>query len=103
MIPKENLLPIHTINENLLPEIASSITEYMDLEELRKRLAECTSQLSEKQQKVLKMRYEKGMTLEAVGEALGLCGGSIEQIEKHALWKLRHPCRSNKLVEFLKN
>ena len=47
--------------------------------------------LTDKEREVLKMRYEDGMTYEAVGKTYGVTRERVRQIEQKALRKLRHP------------
>ncbi len=71
-------------------------------------LAEATlevlGQLTEREQKVLRMRFGIGMntdhTLEEVGKQFGVTRERIRQIEAKALRKLRHPSRARKLKTF---
>ena len=71
-------------------------------------LAEATlevlEQLTEREQKVLRMRFGIGMntdhTLEEVGKQFGVTRERIRQIEAKALRKLRHPSRAKKLKTF---
>jgi len=71
-------------------------------------LAEATlevlDQLTEREQKVLRMRFGIGMntdhTLEEVGKQFGVTRERIRQIEAKALRKLRHPSRAKKLKTF---
>jgi len=72
-------------------------------------LAEAThevlEQLTEREQKVLRMRFGIGMntdhTLEEVGKQFGVTRERIRQIEAKALRKLRHPSRAKKLKTFV--
>jgi len=72
-------------------------------------LAEATQevleQLTEREQKVLRMRFGIGMntdhTLEEVGKQFGVTRERIRQIEAKALRKLRHPSRAKKLKTFV--
>ena len=61
--------------------------------------------LSEREGKVLKMRFGVGdgteHTLEEVGKAFTVTRERIRQIESKALRKLRHPSRSSQLRPFL--
>ena len=72
---------------------------------LRDLLKEIMVDLSEREQKILKMRFglEDGIfhTLEEVGKVSGVTRERIRQIEAKALRKLRHPSRSEKLRSFL--
>ena len=65
---------------------------------------EVLGQLTEREQKVLRMRFGIGMntdhTLEEVGKQFGVTRERIRQIEAKALRKLRHPSRARKLKTF---
>ncbi len=66
---------------------------------------EILSSLTEREAKVLRMRFGIGMntdhTLEEVGKQFDVTRERIRQIEAKALRKLRHPSRSEKLRSFL--
>ena len=66
---------------------------------------EALSELSDREQEVVKMRYGlvdgQAKTLEEVGREFGVTRERIRQIEAKTLAKLRHPQRSQKLKEFL--
>lgn len=51
--------------------------------------------LSEREQGVLSLRFEKRLTLEQCGKEYGITRERIRQIEAKALRKLRHPTRTN--------
>jgi len=72
---------------------------------LRDRLQEVLKTLSEREQKVLKLRFgvDDGCprTLEEVGTMFSVTRERIRQIEAKALRKLRHPTRLQKLEGFL--
>ena len=72
---------------------------------LREQLMEVLDTLSEREQKVLKLRFglEDGRprTLEEVGKQFQVTRERIRQIEAKALRKLRHPSRSKKLKDYL--
>jgi RNA polymerase primary sigma factor len=70
---------------------------------LRKCVAEALSQLTPREERILRMRFGIGMadhTLEQVGNAFGVTRERIRQIEAKALEKLGHPARSGKLATF---
>jgi RNA polymerase primary sigma factor len=72
---------------------------------LRDRVAEALSQLTPREERILRMRFGIGMpdhTLEQVGKTFGVTRERIRQIEAKALKKLGHPARAGKLVSFLK-
>jgi len=72
---------------------------------LKEQLHEILDSLSERERKVLEMRFGlsdgQGRTLEEVGLAFGVTRERIRQIEAKALRKLRHPIRSRKLRDYL--
>jgi len=73
---------------------------------LKEQISEVLDSLTEREARVLKMRFglEDGVnqTLEAVGMVFGVTRERIRQIEAKALRKLRHPTRSRKLKGFFK-
>ncbi|MBQ9155917.1 MAG: RNA polymerase sigma factor RpoD [Eubacterium sp.] len=72
---------------------------------LRDQLEEVMDTLSQREQKVLSLRFGledgKPRTLEEVGREFHVTRERIRQIEAKALRKLRHPTRSKKLRDFL--
>ena len=72
---------------------------------LRENLDEVLSSLSDREARVLKMRFGLGgkrpMTLEEVGKEFGVTRERIRQIEAKALRKLKHPSHRKKLQDFL--
>jgi RNA polymerase primary sigma factor len=72
---------------------------------LREQMQTVLDLLSERERKVLEMRYGlkdgQAHTLEEVGQAFGVTRERIRQIEAKALRKLRHPTRSRKLRDYL--
>ncbi len=72
---------------------------------LKENLDEVLKALSEREERVLKMRFglggKKPMTLEEVGREFGVTRERIRQIEAKALRKLKHPSRRKKLQDFL--
>jgi RNA polymerase primary sigma factor len=71
---------------------------------LQEATLEVLEGLTDREQKVLRMRFGIGMntdhTLEEVGKQFGVTRERIRQIEAKALRKLRHPSRSTKLRTF---
>ena len=63
------------------------------------------SELSEREQEVVKMRFGlvdgQAKTLEEVGKEFGVTRERIRQIESKTLAKLRHPIRSLRLRDYL--
>ncbi len=72
---------------------------------LKKQLAEVLDTLTEREKKVLSLRFGlddgRSRTLEEVGKEFGVTRERIRQIEAKALRKLKHPSRSKKLKDFL--
>jgi RNA polymerase primary sigma factor len=72
---------------------------------LKENIKEVLDTLSEREAKVLKMRFGldgyKPMTLEEVGKAFGVTRERVRQIECKALRKLKHPSRRKKLQDYL--
>ena len=72
---------------------------------LKEQLDEVLGTLTEREQKVLRLRFGlddgRARTLEEVGKEFNVTRERIRQIEAKALRKLRHPSRSKKLRDFL--
>ena len=72
---------------------------------LKEQLNEVLSTLTEREAKVLKLRFGledgRSRTLEEVGKEFNVTRERIRQIEAKALRKLRNPSRSKKLKDFL--
>ena len=72
---------------------------------LKEQLNEVLGTLTEREQKVLKLRFGledgRARTLEEVGKVFNVTRERIRQIEAKALRKLRHPSRSRKLRDYL--
>lgn len=72
---------------------------------LKEQLNEVLSTLTEREAKVLKLRFGledgRSRTLEEVGKEFDVTRERIRQIEAKALRKLRHPSRSKKVKDFL--
>ena len=72
---------------------------------LKEQLDEVLDTLTEREQKVLRLRFGmndgRARTLEEVGKEFDVTRERIRQIEAKALRKLRHPSRAKKLKDFL--
>jgi RNA polymerase primary sigma factor len=72
---------------------------------LQEQLAKVLDSLSERERKVIELRFglEDGhpRTLEEVGREFGVTRERIRQIESKTLCKLRHPSRSSRLKDYL--
>ena len=84
---------------NMSPE------DYAVNELLKDEISEVLLTLTEREEKVIRLRFglEDGRprTLEEVGQLFGVTRERIRQIEAKALRKLRHPSRSRKLKDYL--
>ena len=72
---------------------------------LKEQLVEVLGTLTDREQKVLRLRFGlddgRSRTLEEVGKEFDVTRERIRQIEAKALRKLRHPSRSKKLKDYL--
>lgn len=86
-------------------EGAMSPDDYAANELLKDELNEVLLELTDREEKVLRLRFGlddgRTRTLEEVGKVFGVTRERIRQIEAKALRKLRHPSRSNQLKDFL--
>ena len=86
-------------DNGLVPQDAAAFTL------LHEQLMEVLLTLTEREQKVLRLRFGlddgRPRTLEEVGKQFNVTRERIRQIEAKALRKLRHPSRSKKLKDYL--
>lgn len=86
-------------------EEAPAPAEAASLTLLKEQLDEVLNTLTEREGKVLRLRFGladgRQRTLEEVGKEFNVTRERIRQIEAKALRKLRHPSRSKKLKDFL--
>ncbi|MEG0026175.1 MAG: RNA polymerase sigma factor RpoD [Bacilli bacterium] len=79
--------------------------EYATNELLKDEISEVLLTLTEREEKVVRLRFGledgKSRTLEEVGQMFGVTRERIRQIEAKALRKLRHPSRSRKLKDYM--
>jgi len=82
-----------------------SPTDYATNEILKEQLTEVLDELTDREERVLRLRFGlddgRARTLEEVGQEFGVTRERIRQIEAKALRKLRHPNRSKKLKDFM--
>ena len=85
--------------EMMIPADAAAFTL------LKEQLLEVLGTLTDREQKVLRLRFGlddgRARTLEEVGKEFNVTRERIRQIEAKALRKLRHPSRSKKLRDYL--
>jgi len=88
------------IEDKLIPSPPETVIHI----NLREQIEEALKTLTEREAKVLKMRFGLGdgneHTLEEVGQQFKVTRERIRQIEAKALRKLKHPTRSQKLKSF---
>ena len=86
-------------------ELAPAPAEVASLSLLKEQLDEVLGTLTDREAKVLRLRFGlddgRPRTLEEVGQRFQVTRERIRQIEAKALRKLRHPTRSKKLKDFL--
>ncbi len=89
------------IEDENIPQPSNSASFSM----LKEQLGEVLNSLTEREEKVLRLRFGlddgKARTLEEVGKEFDVTRERIRQIEAKALRKLRHPSRSKKLKDYL--
>jgi RNA polymerase primary sigma factor len=89
------------VEDTLTPSPSQIVYENL----LREKVEQVLSTLSPREARILRLRFglENGhpYTLEEVGKKFGLTRERIRQIEGKALRRLRHPCRSRLLRDYL--
>ena len=92
--------PVGEEDDSHLGDFADAVSQAM----LRQQLMEILDTLSEREAKVLRLRYGlddgRPRTLEEVGKEFNVTRERVRQIEAKALRKIRNPNRSNKLRDF---
>jgi RNA polymerase primary sigma factor len=98
---EENSSLADFIEDESLPGPADQASRHL----LKEQMEEILKGLSDRERKVLEMRFGlkdgTARTLEEVGQEFGVTRERIRQIEAKALRKLRHPIRSRKLRDYL--
>jgi RNA polymerase primary sigma factor len=93
------------LGDFIADETQASPYELTSRQLMQENVREVIASLSDREAKVLKMRFgldgQKPMTLEEVGREFGVTRERIRQIESKALRKLRHPSRRMKLKDYL--
>jgi DNA-binding CsgD family transcriptional regulator len=92
----ENMIP-YSENE-LLPVIDSPHIEIDPID-----FDNVLATIDPRQEKVIRLRFFEGKTLDETGVILGVSRERVRQIECKSLRKLRHPVRSEKLRKYLTN
>lgn len=93
-----------TLGELVTYEGEMSVEDAVAHQVLREQLEEVLQTLTEREEKVLRLRFGlddgRERTLEQVGQEFGVTRERIRQIEAKALRKLRHPSRSRMFKDF---
>ena len=116
LIIKNNYLTYSSLNSPIGEDEESELGDLLSVDEteqtdevamqifLREQLQEVLQTLTEREQKILVLRFglEDGhaRTLEEVGQLFNVTRERIRQIEEKALRKMRHPSRSRKLKDY---
>ncbi len=102
--------PIGDDDESLLGDFIEDTSQPQPYDQaskqlLKENIEEVLQTLSDREARVLKMRFglemPRPMTLEEVGKEFGVTRERIRQIEAKALRKLKHPSRRKKLQDYL--
>lgn len=93
------------LKDVIIDEKAASPFKTLENNEASQRIEQVLSSLTEREEKIIRMRFGIGVssehTLEEVGKYFNLTRERIRQIEIKALKKLRHPARSKVLKEYV--
>ncbi len=93
------------LKDVIVDEKAASPFKTLENSEASNRIEQVLSSLTEREEKIIRMRFGIGVgsehTLEEVGKYFNLTRERIRQIEIKALKKLRHPARSKLLKEYV--
>ena len=93
------------LKDVIIDEKAASPFKTLENSEASNKIEQVLSSLTEREEKIIRMRFGIGVssehTLEEVGKYFNLTRERIRQIEIKALKKLRHPARSKLLKEYV--
>ena len=89
---------------NLLEEVFGIGEPIVEMETPSQSLIyEYLGSLSEREQMILRSRYEQGMTYKDIGAELGISGSRVSQVLHMSLRRLRHPVRAKDISSYLKS
>ena len=101
-------IPVGEDTENTICDLIAdqtdatgNILDQVQREQLKAVIWPLVDSLSDMQSKIIKMRYQEGLTLKETGERLGCHLNNIRQHERSAFRELRRPSRASKLRPFL--
>lgn len=75
-------------------------TDNLEIEEISEAIDEVLSHLSEKERRVIELRFFEGKTLEDVARSMGTHPSYARQLQDKALRRMRHPQRARHLIGF---
>ena len=82
-------------------DMEGDTVERMQQEQLKAELWDCVDSLPGQQPAVIRMRFQDGMAMEAIGREYGTSGEAVRHIQAKALRELRKPRYSKRLRPFL--
>ncbi len=84
-------------------DVEGSVLDDVQKEELKAVIWPLVDSLRDIQSKVVRMRYQEGLTLKETGERLGFTLNNAREHERNAFRELRRPSRARKLRPFLED
>ena len=95
----------YNYEDNESHDIYRDITDNMDMEELNSMISETLSQLNDREQIIIRMRFglndeNSEHTLDEIGKALHMTRERVRQAESSAIKKLKHPKVSKRLKAY---
>lgn len=80
--------------------VEETVRSDVDKRLLKEQFLKLFKTLSDREYRVLTLRYFHNMTFSKIGKILGISSGRIGQLHQRALRKMRHPVRSDSLTEW---
>ena len=81
--------------------LEEDVLERIQRQQLQAVLWDCVDSLEGQQPEVIRMRYQKDMIRDQVGQCIGVSAGEIRKLEEKAIRELRKPDRADRLRPFL--
>ncbi|MFA4953209.1 MAG: sigma factor-like helix-turn-helix DNA-binding protein [Candidatus Pacearchaeota archaeon] len=106
-IPIENLLPLSSISERLIPSVEPEAVGKIYQEQMQSAVKDILFELDERKRTAIMMYFginqDREYTCEEIAKHLGVCHGRVNQLINDSLVKLRHPKRRKKLLPFVED